>query len=54
MTRMTRFILVECVDVLSECIVVHRDGWLVMDIEWQLWCFETTSLTFVLIRGRAE
>lgn len=28
MTRMICFILVECVDILSECMVVHRDGWL--------------------------
>lgn len=32
MTRMILFILVECVDILSECMVVRRDGWLVMDL----------------------
>lgn len=26
LTRVIRFILVECVDILSECVVVHRDG----------------------------
>lgn len=32
MTRMILFILVECVDILSECMIVRRDGWLVMDL----------------------
>lgn len=48
LTRVIRFILVECVDILSECVVVRRDGWLVMDLEWQLWCSETTHLSLLM------